>query len=38
LTGILHQELGNEVLGLTRDVPPLGIGEVKVTVLDGVKE
>ena len=38
LTGILHQELGNEVFSLTRDVSPLSMGKIKVTILDGVKQ
>lgn len=38
LTGILDQELGNEVFGLIGDVSPVLDRKVKVTILDGVEE
>ena len=38
LTGILDEELGDEVFGLIGDVLPLGLRKVEMTILDGVKE
>lgn len=38
LAGVLHQEGGDEVFGLLRDVTPLGIGEVVLTLLDALEE
>ena len=38
LTGILDEELGDEVFSLIGDVLPLGLRKVEMTVLDGVKE
>ena len=38
MTGILDEELGDEVFGLSGDVFPLGIRKVKVTILDRVKK
>ena len=33
LLGVLHQQLGDQVLGLNRDGGPLGLGELKITIL-----
>ena len=38
LTGILDEELGDEVFSLIGDVLPLGLRKVEMTVLDGVEE
>ena len=33
LLGVLHQQLGDQVLGLNRDGGPLGLGKLKITIL-----
>ena len=33
LLGVLHQQLGDQVLGLGRDGGPLGIWKLKITIL-----
>merc|ERR1719282_1538803 len=38
LLGVLHQQLRDQVLGLDRDGGPLGLGKLKITILDIVKE
>ena len=33
LLGVLHQQLGDQVLGLDRDGGPLGLRKLKITIL-----